>query len=108
MILYKYTGNKCEFQHYFSYHKVLYFTTHLLFIFGRRQAVKDGSRICEHTEGRRQARYRKGRNSDGSIIYASVYGRTYEEAEKGGQVSMNISKPGIINLSDIEDLVTVM
>ena len=70
--------------------------------------MKDGSRIYEHTDGRWEARYRKGRKPDGSIIYGSVYGRTYEEAEKGGQVSMNISKPGILNLSDIEDLVTVM
>lgn len=44
--------------------------------------MKDGSRIYEHTDGRWEARYRKGRKADGSIIYGSVYGRTYEEAEK--------------------------
>ena len=44
--------------------------------------MKDGSRIYEHTDGRWEARYRKGRKPDGSIIYGSVYGRTYEEAEK--------------------------
>ena len=44
--------------------------------------MKDSSRIYEHTDGRWEARYRKGRKPDGSIIYGSVYGRTYEEAEK--------------------------
>lgn len=44
--------------------------------------MKDGSRIYEHADGRWEARYRKGRKPDGSIIYGSVYGRTYEEAEK--------------------------
>ena len=44
--------------------------------------MKVGSRIYEHTDGRWEARYRKGRKADGSIIYGSVYGRTYEEAER--------------------------
>lgn len=44
--------------------------------------MKNGSHIYEHTDGRWEARYRKGRKPDGSIIYGSVYGRTYEEAEK--------------------------
>lgn len=44
--------------------------------------MKDGSHIYEHTDGRWEARYRKGRRTDGSILYGSVYGRSYEEAEK--------------------------
>ena len=44
--------------------------------------MKVGPRIYEHADGRWEARYRKGRRPDGSIIYGSVYGRTYEEAER--------------------------
>ena len=29
-----------------------------------------------------EARYRKGRKPDGTVIYGSVYGKTYEEAER--------------------------
>ena len=57
------------------------FIAHFLYLL-RRWFVKIGPRIYEHTDGRWEARYRKGRKADGSIIYGSVYGRTYEEAER--------------------------
>lgn len=44
--------------------------------------MKVGPRIYEHSDGRFEARYRKGRKPDGSILYGSVYGRTFDEAEK--------------------------
>ena len=44
--------------------------------------MRVGAGIYEHTDGRWEARYRKGRKPDGTIIYGSVYGRSYEEAEK--------------------------
>lgn len=44
--------------------------------------MKVGPRIYKHTDGRWEVRYRKGRRPDGSILYGSVYGATYEEAEK--------------------------
>lgn len=44
--------------------------------------MRVGAGIYEHTDGRFEARYRKGRKPDGTIIYGSVYGKTYKEAEK--------------------------
>lgn len=36
-------------------------------------------------DGRFEARYRKGRNNNGKLIYGFCYGKTYEEAqEKAG------------------------
>lgn len=36
----------------------------------------------EHSNGLSEARYRKGKKPDSSILYGSVYGRTFNEAEK--------------------------
>lgn len=44
--------------------------------------MKIGPQIYGHSDGRFEARYRKGRKPDGSILYGSVYGRTFNEAEK--------------------------
>lgn len=44
--------------------------------------MRVGAGIYEHTDGRWEARYRKGRKPDGTIICGSAYGRSYEEAEK--------------------------
>lgn len=44
--------------------------------------MRVGAGIYEHTDGRWEARYRKGRKPDGSLIYGSVYGRSFEEAER--------------------------
>lgn len=48
----------------------------------RRCDLRVGAGIYEHTDGRWEARYRKGRKPDGTIIYGSVYGKTYKEAER--------------------------
>lgn len=44
--------------------------------------MRVGPRIYKHPDGRWEARYRKGRREDGSILYGSVYGSSYEEAEQ--------------------------
>ena len=44
--------------------------------------MRIGAAIYQHTDGRWEARYRKGRKPDGTVIYGSVYGKTYEEAER--------------------------
>ena len=33
-------------------------------------------------DGRFEARYRKGRNNNGKLIYGFCYGKTYEEAQE--------------------------
>ena len=43
---------------------------------------KRGENIYKRKDGRWEARYRKGRNSAGNIIYGSVYGKTYREAKE--------------------------
>ncbi len=43
---------------------------------------KRGENIHKRKDGRWEARYRKGRNSVGNIIYGSVYGKTYREAKE--------------------------
>lgn len=44
--------------------------------------MKIGARIYRHPDGRFEARYRRGRREDGSILYGSVYGASCEEAEE--------------------------
>lgn len=43
---------------------------------------KRGENIHKRKDGRWEARYRKGRKLDGTIIYGSVYGSTYREAKE--------------------------
>lgn len=43
---------------------------------------KRGENIHKRKDGRWEARYRKGRRMDGTIIYGSVYGATYREAKE--------------------------
>lgn len=43
--------------------------------------MRIGSGIYKRKDGRYEARYRKGINSEGKTVLASVYGRTREEAE---------------------------
>ncbi|MCR4992585.1 MAG: hypothetical protein K6A45_06040 [Lachnospiraceae bacterium] len=43
--------------------------------------MRIGSGVYKRKDGRYEARYRKGINSEGKTVLASVYGRTREEAE---------------------------
>lgn len=42
---------------------------------------KRGDNIHKRKDGRWEGRYKKGRKSDGSILYGSVYGKTYQEVK---------------------------
>lgn len=44
--------------------------------------MKTGENIYKRKDGRWEARYRKGRKTDGSIYYGSCYGKTYSEAKQ--------------------------
>lgn len=46
---------------------------------------KKGENIYKRKDGRWEARYEKGRNEKGRIIYGSVYGKTYHEAREKKQ-----------------------
>ena len=43
--------------------------------------MRTGDNIRQRADGRFEARYIKGRNEAGRAIYASCYGKTYEEAK---------------------------
>lgn len=44
--------------------------------------ARRGDNIRKRKDGRWEGRYKKGRNSDGTIVYGSVYGRTYLEVKE--------------------------
>ena len=44
--------------------------------------MRTGENIRLRQDGRYEARYEKGRNAEGKIIYGYCYGQTYEEAEE--------------------------
>ena len=44
--------------------------------------MRTGSNIRQRADGRFEARYAKGRDKDGRIIYGCCYGKTYEEAAR--------------------------
>ena len=44
--------------------------------------MREGANIRQRADGRFEARYIKGRDPAGRALYASCYGRTYEEAER--------------------------
>ena len=44
--------------------------------------MRRGGNIRQRADGRYEARYAKGRNEQGRIIYGCCYGRTYEEAAR--------------------------
>ena len=61
--------------------------------------MKKGSNIRLHTDGRYEARYIKGRDEAGKIIYGYCYGKTEDEAnEKRDFQLQKISKPKHMNL----------
>lgn len=43
--------------------------------------MRTGENIYKRKDGRWEARYRKGRDADGCLIYGSCYGKTYTEAK---------------------------
>lgn len=54
--------------------------------------MRTGENIYKRKDGRWEARYRKGRNEKGKLIYGFCYGKTYTEAKNKLEVAKN-SKP---------------
>ena len=59
--------------------------------------MRAGENIRLRADGRYEARYVKGRNSEGRIQYGSCYGKTYEEA-RSKRDAMEMSAPREMNL----------
>lgn len=61
--------------------------------------MKTGENIRLRTDGRYEARYKKGRTASGKINYGYCYGKTYEEAkEKRDYQLQKMAKPKELNL----------
>ena len=55
--------------------------------------MRIGSNIRLRKDGRYEARYIKGRNSQNGIVYGYVYGKTYEEAQEKREAQLRQMKP---------------
>ena len=44
--------------------------------------ARRGDNIHKRKDGRWEGRYRKGRHPDGSILYGSLYGKSYSEVKE--------------------------
>ena len=64
--------------------------------------MRVGENIRKRADGRYEARYIKGRDNNGKIIYGYSYGKTYEEAKekRDWQIAIlkNNTKPKLMNL----------
>ena len=62
-------------------------------------ALRKGDNVRKRSDGRYEARYAKGRDENGKIIYGCCYGQTYEEAvEKRDYQLQLMAKPKPLNL----------
>lgn len=50
--------------------------------------MRTGNNIRQRTDGRYEARYIKGRDEKGHIVYGYCYGKTYEEAAQKREVAL--------------------
>lgn len=55
--------------------------------------MRTGNNIRQRADGRYEARYPKGRDEKGRILYGCCYGRTYEEAEEKRDAILRREKP---------------
>lgn len=55
--------------------------------------MRTGSNIRQRADGRFEARYPKGRNEKGHIVYGYCYGRTYEEASEKREAILRQARP---------------
>ena len=55
--------------------------------------MRTGSNIRQRADGRFEARYPKGRDQRGRIIYGCCYGRTYEEAAEKREAILRQTRP---------------
>lgn len=70
--------------------------------------ARKGENIYKRKDGRWEARYEKGRNSKGQIIYGSLYGKSYREVKEKKinsivklPVTKTISPSESLNICDI-------
>ncbi|MGN0317032.1 MAG: tyrosine-type recombinase/integrase [Lachnospira sp.] len=59
---------------------------------------RKGENIRKRKDGRWEGRYKKGNKEDGSILYGSVYGKTYREVRRKMQIA--IATPQSLKMSD--------
>lgn len=55
--------------------------------------MRTGNNIRQRADGRFEARYAKGRDEKGRIIYGCCYGKTYEEAAQKRETVLRGSRP---------------
>ena len=55
--------------------------------------MRTGTNIRLRSDGRYEARYIKGRDENGKIIYGSCYGKTYEEVQQKRDLAQRQSRP---------------
>ena len=55
--------------------------------------MRTGDNIRQRADGRFEARYPKGRDTQGRIIYGCCYGRTYEEAAQKREAVLRQARP---------------
>ena len=70
--------------------------------------ARKGENIYKRKDGRWEARYEKGRNSKGQIIYGSLYGKSYREVREKKinsivklPVTKTISPSESVNICDV-------
>lgn len=55
--------------------------------------MRTGENIRQRSDGRYEARYPKGRDGRGRLVYGSCYGRTYEEAAEKRETLLREARP---------------
>ena len=65
--------------------------------------ARKGENIYKRKDGRWEARYEKGRNSKGQIIYGSLYGKSYREV-KEKKINSIVKLPGTKTISPSESM----
>lgn len=55
--------------------------------------MRTGNNIRQRADGRFEARYAKGRNEQGRIVYGYCYGRSYEEAAQKREAVLRQAQP---------------
>ena len=65
--------------------------------------ARKGENIYKRTDGRWEARYEKGRNSKGQIIYGSLYGKSYREVREK-KINIRLKLPVTKNISPSDSM----
>ena len=65
--------------------------------------ARKGENIYKRKDGRWEARYEKGRNSQGQIIYGSLYGKSYREVREK-KINIRLKLPVTKNISPSDSM----